>query len=633
MSTHIRQDVTDISSVNQLLRYAAAGQLQRLLNLGYTQERIALGAGLGTTPRSAGPVLATALGGHFTTKQLNGLDEIVHVLAPDLDRAGRLSSLALRLSAERRAENGEKQAARIRETVLAARIPPSWTRRMLNNPPVDETEVLTQASGLLSEFLTAGKMDQPAVIAGFRNRHDRAVRLLANRLMLISMGPPTWRNYDAQPLLGMLVSYAFDEVRDLLERRLRFSPLGFRVWRAVTMLVKLSEDGTQNQALRGWIRDLVRDSAVLRKDSLHAGSSYDLELALTVPAAWSPPKDDWVGEALRARARDPEATLRERGTAAMGMWHRAITDDRPDLQDVEKELRKLIADLRREEARPDAAAGAQWIAATLEYVIENRIPVCNSWPEINEPWYRHVQEAADTLDRTEIPAQLLDGTKNLFRHMILQNGGVYRRHAIETVVTSGMNRPVATALVSLLRTETQEAWLRVRVQAALGFMQRSDVSAQTDLTAACLGAYRNMSSAARGEAPPRSMRTEMHSSLFAVGDCFGAATGGEHAERGRGARDLLRPVLTGLAEAEGDHGLMLRRPARAAAYLLAITAQPQLGGRKDLSQELLERFTSHPDPVTRKLSNWMLSFRFAGDGTIRPLLAAAEDGTADDSPN
>jgi hypothetical protein len=629
MPPHARQDVSDISSVDQLLRYAAAGQLQALLDQGYTQERIALGAGLGNSVRSAGPVLAKALSSHFTSRQLNALDEIIGALAPELDRAGRLSSLALRLSAERRTENGESQVAKIRETVLAARIPPSWTRRMLVSSPKSEIEVLTHASGLLSEFIAAGKMDLARVATSVRNRHTVDAQLLAKRLILISMGPPTWRNYDAQTLLGMLASYAFDQVKDSLERRLRYSPVGFRVWRAVTMLVKLSEDGTHNQALRDWIRDLLSDSGELRKNSLHAGSSYDLELALTVPPDWSPPSDDWVGEALRHRARDSEATLRERGTAAMGLWQRAVTDGRPDLADVEKELRELIADLRKPDARPDAVAGVRWIATTLEAVIDDRVPVCNSWPEIGDPWYRHVQEACGTLEKTDIPAHLLPGAKSLFRHMILQNAGVYRRHAIETVVTSGMNRPVAKALVSLLRSETQEAWLRVRVEAALGFMQRNDVSAQTDLTRACLRAYESMSSAAHGEAPPRSMRTELHALLFAVGDCFGAATGGE---RGRDARDLLRPVLAGLAQARGDHAAMLRRPARAAAYLLAVTAQPQVGGRIDLSRELLENFSGHPDPVTSRLAHWVLSFRFAQDGSIRPLLAAADQGIPDDTP-
>lgn len=40
---------------------------------------------------------------------------------------------------------------------------------------------------------------------------------------------------------------------------------------------------------------------------------------------------------------------------------------------------------------------------------------------------------------------------------------------------------------------------------------------------------------------------------------------------------------------------------RAAAYLLTITAQPSEGGKRDLSQELLEIPCPHPDPVTASL--------------------------------
>jgi len=629
MPPHIGQDVTDISSADQLLRYAAAGQLQPLAQRGYTQERIALGAGLGGSSRTAGPVLATALRSGFSAKQLSGLDDIIGTLAPELHRAGRLSALAVRLSADQR-ENGDNHVARLRETALALHVPPSWTTRMLASTPASRIEVLTHGVGLLSEFVTAGKMSQHAVIGDLRVRHRREIDQLARRLILASVEPPTWRTYEAQTLLGMLASYAFEQVKDSLERKLRYSPLGFRVWRAVTMLVEFTGDDSHTEAIRGWVRVLLRDSTELRKRSLDAGSGYDLELALAVPSAWSPPGDDWVGDVLRERVHDHEATLRERGTAAMGLWQRAFTEDRPDQPAIKDELQGVIADFTAAESRPDARAGLRWIAATLEKVMAEREAVCNSWPDIDEPWYRHVRDAADELSKVGIPDHLVTGTKNLFLHMILQNAGMYRRHAIETVVTSGMNHPVAIALASLLRTETNEAWLRSRVQAVLGFLQRNDVSAQADLTRSCLRAYQNLASASPGTAPDRSQRTEVHASLLAVADCFGTA--GVGGDRGRDVRELLRRPLTELADAQGDDALIMRRPARAAAYLLALTAQPRVNGKLDLSEELLEKLATHPDPVTRRLSAWVLSFRFAEDGAVRPVRAAAEFGMADDTP-
>ena len=612
----IHQDVTDISSASQLLRYAAAGQLETLLRRGFTQGEIAQGADLGRGRSNANSALSAGLRNGLNTEQLHGLDEIIGALALGMDGTGGLSSLELRLSAKRR--------DKIKASSLAAHVPPSWTRKILTDAPADETGVLIQASALLSEFIATGRMD--AADTTILDRYSGELELLARRLIVISVAPPTSRNYDAQTLLGMLASYAFEQMRDRLECKLRYSPMSWRLWRAITKLVILSEGSEHTEALRGWVRQLIGDSQELRKNSLYSGSAYDLELALAVPASWSPPRDDWVGEALRVRARDGEATIRERGTAVMGLWRRAITEDRPDLEKTESELRELIAEFNNPVSRPDAAAGLRWIAATLEHVIDNRISVCNDWPDPGESWFGHVQEAASELDSAGIPAHLRDGTKNLFRHMILQNAGVYRRRAVETVVTSGLNQPVARALGSLLRAETNEAWLRIRAQSALGFMQIHDVAAETDLTRACMHAYQNLGKTSKDVAPARSCVTEMHASLFAVGDCFGVA-GAE--ERAKSARERLRSVLTGLAEAEGDRAKFLRRPARAAAYLLTVTAQP---GGNDLSQELLEKLSHHPDPITSKLSRWALSFRFTPDGTIRPLLDAPTYGEPDDTP-
>ena len=141
----ICHDITDISCAEQLLSYAAAGQLARLQEQReeLTQGKIAQGAGLGGNARNAGPVLAVALRKGPNVRQLRGLDEIIGVLAPDLNGTGGLSSLALRLSAERR--------EKIAESGLAARVPPSWTRKILTEPPADEIGVLMQASALLSE--------------------------------------------------------------------------------------------------------------------------------------------------------------------------------------------------------------------------------------------------------------------------------------------------------------------------------------------------------------------------------------------------------------------------------------------------------------------------------------------------
>src|SRR5215472_9569212 len=559
-------EVRDISSVAQLLSYAAIGQLAQLQRHlpDISQGRIA--------------------------------------------HAGGLCSQALRLSAEGRGHDTSN---------LTAHIPPSWARSVLAGQPATEVDVLIQASALLARLMAGDKMEKAGrSVPSPRHRYAEEMEPLVQRLTLVSVAPPTSRNYDAQIMLGSLASYAFEPMSDHLEATLRYSPMGFRVWRAIA---KLNAESRHSDSLRAWVQRLIGDSGELRKHSLYAGRGLDLDLAITVPAAWSPPGDDWVCQALLERARNPRATIRERGTAVMGLWQRMIIDERPDLAETEQELRQLIKEFRDPATRPDAAAGLRWVAATLEHVIDERAAVCNQWPDPGEPWFSHVQEAAGELDSSSLPAHLRTGAKNLFRHMILQNAGVHRRQAIETVVTSGWTDPVARALGSLLRKEPEEAWLRIRAEFALSFLQRRDRWVEDQLVRACRQAYQKLrlSEIADDVAPPWSHVTEMHASLFAIGDCFGV----EGAEkRAKSARDALEDILTELASLTGERARILRRATRAAAYLLTFTAQRREGGEKDLSQILLERMRNDPDEVTAKLSRWALDFRFGPNDTIRPLL-------------
>jgi hypothetical protein len=618
-SERIRQDVTDIASADQLLRFAAAGQLEQLLRErdDASQAKIAHAAGLSSNRKDANSALSNALSTHLTPKQMQGLDEIIGALAPDLDGTGGLCSLALRLSVERRGG--------VRGQILTAQLPSSWTGKILRDPSDGEVRVLIQASALLSAFRAADKMHADnRGVASVRQRYSQQMDPLVSRLILIAVGPPTSRNYDAQILLGMLASYAFDDrMKVHLDHHLRRSPLGFRVWRAITKLVMFNAESGHTESLKAWIRGLINEAETLREQSLYPGRSLDLELAITVPPEWSPPHDDWVGRALLKRAMNPDATIRERGTAVMGVWQRAIIGGGRDLSKTEAELRDLITQFRKPDARPDAAAGLRWVATALEHAMDKRVPVCNDWPTVDEPWFRNVQAAANELDGSDLPGHLHVGAKNLFQQMILQNAGVYRRRAIETVVTSCWTEPVVRALGHLLENEREESWLRIRALFALSFLQRPDL-VEDDLPSGCTRAYQNLELGPDlSMVPLRTRITEMHAALFAVGDCFGTA-GAVTDDSAREVRDGLRSILTDLAKAPEPRAGILHRAARAAAYLLTFTAQPREGRKKDLSEELLGILLHHPDPVTARLSKWALSFRFAPGGTIRPLLAAAE---------
>jgi hypothetical protein len=625
----IPQVVDDIASANELIRYATSGQLERVHRRWprSSQAQIAHAAGFGKSREHAGAVLSAALSQGLTLAQLQQLDEIIGVLAPEPEGTGGLCSLVMRLPTEQRrdVENGERRRGRgrARDTSLTAHVPSSWTGAILKDPPSGEVGVLMQASALLSAFQTAGKVNMP-LEDRIRDRYRVEMDGLVHKLILVAVGPPSSRNYDAQVLLGMLASYAFnDRMRHQLDHQLRRSPLGFRVWRAISKLVVQNADSRHTDELKAWVRQLIGAAETLREDSLYPGRSLDLELAISVPAAWSPPGTDWVGEALFNRARNAKATIRERGTAASGLWERALTEGRSDLDVTQAKLRDLIIEFRKPETRPDAAAGLRWIAATLEQTMDQGVAVCNLWPEVDEPWYRNVQSAARELDVLDLPDHMRTGAKRLFQHMLLQNAGVHRRQAIETVVTSCWIEPVATALEHLLENEKEESWLRIRALFALSFLQQPGLAEDT-LTNCCLHAYANLGTDSETFVEPvRTRITEMHTALFAVGDCLGSA-GIEN--EGANAREKLRPILTSLAEMQGAQAVALHRAARAAAYLLTVTAQPRAGKAKDLSQELLEKLSAHPDEVTARLSRWALGFRFGPDGGIRPLLDEAKSG-------
>jgi hypothetical protein len=625
------QDVTDISNPQQLMSYATAGQLEQVVRQrrDFSDRKIAHAARLGGTADLAASALSKALVEGPKPEQLSKLDEIIGALVPELEDTGGLCSLALRLY--------PKSQEDIR-TSMIARVPPSWTRKILGNAPDDELGVLIQASALLAAFQAAERTDQTAgvgagdrSVAAIRDRYRGEIPPLVQRLLVVSDGPPSPRNIDAQVMLGSLATYSFDLMRPIIEREIRHSPLGFRTWRAMTKVVKISpESGRAADELLACVRPLLESSEQLRKKSVYPGRSLDLELAAIVPRAWSPAGNDWVARVLLSRARNKDATVRERGTAAMALAARLYPDPGGAATDMEiqAELGNLVTEFKDPDARPDARAGLEWIAATLKQAMNDRVPVCNTWPpQVNAPWLEHVEEATDSLDTMGIPDRLLDGTKSLFKHMILQNAGAYRRQAIETVSTSGWHGPIVQALGKLLELEKDESWIRIRALFALGFIQRQNELKliEEDLFNACEEAYDKLALArgsASREEPTESHITEMHTALFAVGDCFGVQGAEDSARR---AISRLDRVLTGLSSPDGDKAKRLHRATRAAAYLLTVCAQPGTKDEPDLSEKLLRQLGDSPDLETRRLSEWALGFRWDENRAVRPLLAAVKN--------
>jgi hypothetical protein len=500
---------------------------------------------------------------------------------------------------------------------LADRVPASWAQEILQGPADDEVGVLTQASALLSAFLAAEQFDRvdhtSRTVQAVHNRYFEEIVHVVDQLIILGYAPPTPRSVEALIMLGTLGGYAFEIVKNELEYALK-QPLGFRVWRVITALVMLSRRASHTPSLRRWVRKQLNAAEELREKSLYPGRSLDLELAIRIPPSWSPVQDDWAGEALLKRANNSQATICERGTAAMGLWQRAIANPQQDAVRVAADFAPLIAQFEGPAMRQDAYAGMRWAAATLRHVITNGVGVCNTWPEVDEPWMQNVDDAVGQLEGS-IPPEILPATKTLVRHSLVQNAGIYRRQAIEALAAGGWTGPVARAIERFLELEHTESWLRTRALFGLGFLQQRDRSVQDSLAAACDYAYSNLK-----DNPTRAQVAEMHSALFAVGDCFGAAGVPEHDVRQM--RSSIREVLENLVKGPLTNNNSMFPVSRATAYLLTFMILPRENRGEDLAEVLLRELRNHPDGATRELSRWASENRIDETGAVRPLVHA-----------
>jgi hypothetical protein len=619
---HINFVITDVTDVDQLVSYAAGAQIARLI--GYlddgsrapdhlTEGMIAECGGM--SPQK----LAAALRGEdqkLTNQMLRQLDEAIVVLAPSMPRSSSLASLGARLRGSLDDD----------DEVIFAKVPPSWTAQLLDEPSEHELGMLVQASTLLSMFRTAKRAGRG--VGKIRDKYLTLFAEIVRRLILIGAQPPTARNVDALLLLGGLARYAFDDLRGTLEEELEQSPFAFRIWRAVTKLIKLAAESQHaSPGLESWVIRRLEKAQEERESSIYPGRSLDLEAALVTPYRWGAPGlDNPVTKMLLARAHSSDATLRERSTAAHGLWQRAMRAGDNAVAEIQPELEKVVEAFSNDAERRDIETGLHWVAATLNHVMGKgpegqKLPqqvVCNDLPIFDEPWYQAVTDAAASLANEAIPAHILSGTRTLFLHTLLQNAGVERRQAIDTLIAGGYTREVSHALERILQDGKTESWLRIRAIFALGFLQHQSRNMQKVLIRACKHAYANLT--AGDDHPTQAEITEMHAILFAIADCYGARTAYDASKAT--IRAKLVPVLDSLVEhlMKPSHQEKLRTVARATAYLLTVTAQPTTsGGPDDLSTRHLRTLQQHTDPATVNLCTWALQ-RPQPDGTILDFL-------------
>jgi len=597
MARRAARSISNITNSDELLRYAATAQLELLSDgaLGVQASQAQVARLIQTQPAN----LTAALKGRLTDQMLARFDSAAITLAPDMARTGGLVSLA----------------ARLRDVEISqVHYPPGWTRELLRSRPADAVGVLAQASALLSAF-EAAHSEAGRISLQYKDE----LAAVVDRLIRIGVAPPTARSGEALLLLGSLAHYAFDVVAMKLAEELR-GPLGFRVWRAVTKVVRLRDTSSRRRHLptrnlRDWVRLQLADAESLRGQSLYPARSLDLELALSVPPDWSPPDDDWAGRLLLERAKNCHATVRERGTAALGLWERAVRHGR--VESVRDELQRLLKDFEsvaEDAVRNEVATGLRWVAANLRQNIDTGVAVSTNWPEIDERCLQVTRTATADLD--EVPASIQAATRILIEHAILQNAGVHRRRAIDTLRAGGWTDQASRALGRVLENPDSDAWLRCRALFAIGFLQERGPGVQAILRLACEKARYRLAL----PDPARAQVSEMHAALFAVGDCFGAEGAEEGANWIRKKLDeprrdpgAARPpgpdepgLLKGLVDISNRDTLY--PIARAAAYMVTFTAAKPSGNPSedpsgpDSSEELLGALAKHPDTTTQNLA-------------------------------
>jgi hypothetical protein len=587
--------ISEIHDAEQLVRYAVNVQIGQLPG---SQNDWARDAGIGH--------LSELCSDHgtrkFTLEQLAKLDRLIQAKDKAAVHTDGLASFAAKLRANSSGIGS-----------VEAPLTPGMLKVSLPDDAPGAAEVaLLQGAALVELFSTKGngELAQSETYA----RHLTAV---VDRLLHIGVSPPTPRSIEALLMIGNLARHAFAPIEDRLDQALA-RPLGFRVWRAYSTIVRLTTDMPASDARARYISERVRlqlsRCVRLRKNSLYPARSLDLELALSVPRQWTPPADDWAGKVLHDRARNHEATVRERAMAAVGLWERAL--GHPEQDETQQTLDVLIEDFEND--KTEVREGLQWAAAMLHQNIERREPVCNDWPSPPGHLGEQIKLVIDATKNLAVPGglqtnpanddninqgreRLRAATQFLIQQALLQSAGVYRRRAVDTLRAARWGSTAVEVFASIASNDEASPWLRSRSLFAIGFLVDRDPLVHRVLYEACNTSWERLMNSERKD-HTRDLVSEMHAALFAVGDCFGAV---EAEEQAKPLRRHLQPLVEEAVELRPDDERM-RSVSRALCYMVAFTGWPG----DESSEDVLNKLSTHTDTTTQDLSRWALARRF-----------------------
>jgi hypothetical protein len=426
-------------------------------------------------------------------------------------------------------------------------VPARWADDLLEHPPRSFVEVLLFGEAALA-LTERGPRSNPVL----------SLDSILDRLLVLG-GLPSVFGIEALQLIARFAdspatrTIVFERVRKALHE----SPIGFRAWRAVTLIVRRHVARSDPEAL-GEIHRRTRELFADLPVNAHPSRSLDIEVAAATPNDWA-----WANDVLRGESENPETTPRRLASAGLMLWKR--TGDG----------RALRASIKRARAGADASPHLDWIYRHLVSVRGgNDVALLPDGPP--RPLVHSV--AKQTYAEGEVSDRIRGAAQELFEHGVLSNHGLARRHAWDALRTSSLAVATCAGLHSLVHSADVDQFLAERACFAIGFMRVAPRSAEVTLQRVLDMRQDNEDSLGAIEA-----------AAWSVGELW-ASDDGSAIPRWAVAA-LTRLLDDGLPDSPAGH-----RISCAAAYSLSVAAPVA-------AKEVLERTSrSATDSMTRRMA-------------------------------
>jgi hypothetical protein len=481
-------------------------------------------------------------------------------------------------------------------TESPTRVPAAWFDDLAGRPCVTTTGAYALGEALFTLVELADSTERYHRLAP----ETRHVRHAIRELYSIAVQSPRI-GARAVHLLGRLGVLALDPTgqgHQFLSDVLYDAPLGYRAMRVASRL--LFEPRTDMASTESWLHSGVEDRVMDLLHTVHRNPPDELypERSFTVETLFKMSPDERDGGArdrqvvswLSQRALDEIPTssrpFRERAYAAVALASRDHT--------VADEVRRSLSS-----GRPKHP-GNQYLCDQMSIILDDALPDDPSkMPELPEMpggveltvVRQAIEHAMGTIPAPRVmpgtgvglvvPPEAFPAVASLMRCALADLHGTRRRRALDTLRHAGLGSFVATAAISVLRNDGDNApeWLRAQSAFAISFSHHS-AAVEPLVQQAALAVSRGQTELAM-------------TCLHGLGDM------GLHVSRHGNARSELVDLSRTVADsAQGDPHVL-----RGLAYALASTRTSGTEELRDIDGEL-NNLANAADPLTRRVARW-----------------------------